>query len=147
MSGPRDEIEPRPAVVSDVWHECGNCGGRSPCEESDARDATIERLTRERDAAQVHRTIAVRERDIALRSNDALVARLTDALEARDRAVREYLAAREALDDARGSHAAVTVGGVLVADAEIRRRYGAVLDAIAAKDAARDALRKIVEGE
>ena len=100
MSGPRDEIEPRPAVVSDVWHECGNCGGRSPCEESDARDATIERLTRERDAAQAHRAIAVRERDIALHSNEALIARLTDALDARDRAVREYLAAESAVSDA-----------------------------------------------
>ena len=144
MSGPRDEIEPRPAVVSDVWHECGNCGGRSPCEESDARDATIERLTRERDAAQVHRTIAVRERDIALRSNDALVARLTDALEARDRAVREYLAAEAACDAAHvGS---LYVQGERDSD-EVDAAADRIVAAIKAQDAARDALRKIVEGE
>ena len=27
--------------MSDVWHACGNCGGRFPCEASDERDETI----------------------------------------------------------------------------------------------------------
>lgn len=146
MSGPRDEIEPRHAVVSDVWHECGNCGGRSPCEESDARDATIERLTRERDAAQVHRTIAVRERDIAMRSNDALVARLTDALEARDRAVREYLAAESALNAAHEERLNACHSPITSPDG-LRATEDTHTDALLRRIAARAALRKIVEGD
>ena len=33
--------------MSDVWHACGNCGGRFPCEASDERDETIADIRRD----------------------------------------------------------------------------------------------------
>jgi hypothetical protein len=115
------------------------------CREA-AHAEEIARLTRELDAARAHRTIAVRERDIALHGNEALVARLTDALEARDRAVREYLAAESALNAAHEERLNACHSPITSPDG-LRATEDTHTAALLRRIAAHKALRALVEGD
>lgn len=143
--------------MSDVWHACGNCGGRFPCEASDARDATIADIRRDLVIARgrveeltanlarvlaetdAHLTTAYADRD---RFNDAATD-LRAQVEARDVAVREYLAAESMASDAR-----LALGEMsLIHDTPdaIRAADDALTTASLRLISARKAIRKIVE--
>lgn len=68
--------------MSDVWHACANCGGRSPCEASDARDETIASLravVREYLAADANRVAMIAAWLSAEAGDDAANAALASA--------------------------------------------------------------------
>ena len=85
--------------MSDVWHACGNCGGRFPCEASDERDETIASLravVREYLAADAALSLARETHDRARLSGAAMTRVRASSAEARDATLRRE-AARRAL--------------------------------------------------
>lgn len=143
--------------MSYVWHACGNCGGRFPCEASDERDETIADIRRDLVIARgrveeltanlarvlaetdAHLTTAYADRD----RFDSEATAMRAQVEARDAAVREYLAAEANADEAHTG--SLCIVGEMGSD-EVDAAGDRIVAAIKTLAAARAALVALVGG-